>query len=244
VLAYLGRIDVGSVRTPNVRDYLNWVDDHRAKPLSASTKSKHITVIRKVLRTAYEAGAIDSIPPMPKVPRRDNPRDWFDDDEYERLLLAARESAKEGIKVRGVPITMELYYFIVFLVHSFLRPTENEVFALKHRDVRLRDDPKSLQLRVEKPKTKNAILWSDTTAYAPDFYDHLKALYPNRKPTDYVFLPGYPNRTTAKRVFENLFNYLGGCERRSKAQRLFVAPYGHLQTHSSFERQGQPAQPG
>jgi len=154
VLAYLGRIDVGSVRTPNVRDYLNWVDDHRAKPLSASTKSKHITVIRKVLRTAYEAGAIDSIPPMPKVPRRDNPRDWFDDDEYERLLLAARESAKEGIKVRGVPITMELYYFIVFLVHSFLRPTENEVFALKHRDVRLRDDPKSLQLRVRETQNK------------------------------------------------------------------------------------------
>jgi hypothetical protein len=103
---------------------------------------------------------------------------------------------------------MELYYFIVFLVHSFLRPTENEVFALKHRDVRLRDDPKSLQLRVEKPKTKNAILWSDTTAYAPDFYDHLKALYPNHKPTDYVFLPRYSNRTTAKRVFENQFNYL------------------------------------
>jgi hypothetical protein len=208
VLAYLGRIDVGSVRTPNVRDYLNWVDDHRDKPLSASTKSKHITVIRKVLRTAYEAGAVDSIAPMPKVPRRDNPRDWFDDDEYERLLLAARGSAKEGIKVRGVPITMELYYFIVFLVHSFLRPSENEVFALKHRDIRLRDDPRSLQLRVEKPKTKNAILWSDTTAYAPDFYDHLKALHPDYKPTDYVFLPGYPNRTTAKRVFENQFNYL------------------------------------
>jgi hypothetical protein len=82
------------------------------------------------------------------------------------------------------------------------------VFALKHRDVRLRDDPKSLQLRVEKPKTRNAILWSDTTAYAPDFYDHLKTLQPNCKPTDYVFLPGYPNRTTAKRVFENQFNYL------------------------------------
>jgi integrase len=133
VLTYLGRMDVGSVRTPNIRNYLNWVDDQREQPLAASTKSKHVNVIRKVLKTAYEAKAIDSIPPLPKVPRRDNPRNWFDEEEYERLLATARESAKEGIKVRGVPITMELYYFIVFLVHSFLRPTESEVFALKHR---------------------------------------------------------------------------------------------------------------
>ena len=52
-----------------MRDYLNWVDSQRDQPLSASTKSKHVIVIRKVLKTAYEAGVIDSIAPMPKVAR-------------------------------------------------------------------------------------------------------------------------------------------------------------------------------
>ncbi len=208
VLAYFGRMDVGSVQTPNIRDYLKWVDDQRDRPLSASTKSKHTNVIRKVLTTALDARAIGSIPRMPKVPRRDNPCSWFDEDEFENLFLTAREVAKEGIEVRGVPLTIELYYFIMFLVHSFLRPTENEVFALRHRDVRLREKPKSLKLYVEKPKTRNANHWSDTTEFAPDIYEGLEALYPNHRPSDYVFLPMYPNRTTAKRVFENQFNYV------------------------------------
>ena len=61
---------------------------------------------------------------------------------------------------------------------------------------------------MDKPKTKNANRWSDTTEFAPDIYEQLKALYPHHKPSDYVFLPMYLNRTTAKRVFENQFNYV------------------------------------
>jgi len=208
VLAYFGRMDVGTVQTPNIRDYLKWIDVHRDKPLSASTKSKHVNVIRKVLTAAVDAKAIGSMPRMPKVPRRDNPRSWFDEDEFENLFLTAREAANEGIEVRGVPLTMELYYFILFLVHTFLRPTENEVFALRHRDVRLRETPRSLSIYVEKPKTRNASRWSETTELAPNIYEGLQALHPHREPSDYVFLPMYLNRTTAKRVFQNQFNYV------------------------------------
>src|SRR4029078_6991336 len=77
VLAQLGRMDVDDVRTTHVRDYLNWLEAKRSSPLSSSTKSKHLVVIRKVLRLAYEAGAIAAIPPMPRIARRDNPRNHF-----------------------------------------------------------------------------------------------------------------------------------------------------------------------
>ena len=98
VLSYLGRTDIGSVDTQKIRDYLKWVDNRRPKPLSASTKSKHVNVVRKVLTAAYDAKAIASIPRMPKVPRRDNPRSWFDEDEFEGLFLTAREAAERRNK--------------------------------------------------------------------------------------------------------------------------------------------------
>ena len=67
----------------------------------------------------------------------------------------------EKVSVRGVPITRELLIFIEFLVHTFVRPTESEVFALRHRDLRLRAEPRSLQVFIEKPKTKNSSFWSE-----------------------------------------------------------------------------------
>lgn len=208
VLAYMGRVDVNSIDTQKIRGYLKWVDEQREKPLSASTKSKHVNVIRKVLSFAFDAKAIRSLPRMPRMRRKDNPRSWFNDEEFENLWFTARESAEEGVIVRGVPITKELELFVRFLVYSFLRPTENEVFALRHKHVRPRSSPRSLQLYVDKPKTANANRWSDTTEFAPAVYDELRALNPGHHPSDYVFLPQYENRTTAKRIFQNQFNYI------------------------------------
>jgi len=205
VLTYFGKRDIGSITTADLRDYLKLIDDNRTKPLSPGTKNKHIIVIRKVLRTAYEDGAIDVIPPTPQVPRKDNPRPWFDEDDYSRLLKTAREVADQNVDVRGIRITREIYYFILFMVHSFLRPTESEVFALKHNDIRLRSDPKRLEIKVY---GKTGMRTATTTQDAPDFYEHLKQLYPDHGSDDYVFFPDYPNRTTALRNVNRQFNYI------------------------------------
>jgi site-specific recombinase XerD len=210
VLKQLGRMDVGDVRTTHVRDYLNWLEAKRSRPLSSSTKSKHLVVIRKVLRLAYEAGVIAAIPPMPRIARRDNPRNHFSEEEYENLFFTARELAEAGAVVRGVPVTPELQHFVSFLVETFLRPTESEVFALQHQDVAIRPDTGTLRIRVRKAKTKNALEWTETAEYAVRPYDAIKALRSNFKPTDYVFLPDYLNRATAKRVMQNQFRFLLG----------------------------------
>jgi hypothetical protein len=77
--------------------------------------------------------------------RLDNPRAFFrfhplvdkKHDEYKTLLTAAKKMADEKIRVRDTIISDELYDFILFMTHSFLRPTESEIYALTHRDIAL-----------------------------------------------------------------------------------------------------------
>ena len=206
VLKYFGHRDIGSIKTSDIREYLNWVDDKSEKSLSASTRSKRVIVIRKVLKLAIESGAIDGLPEMPPVRRVDNPRPSFTEKEYKHLLKITREVVKEGVKVRGIPITLEMYYFIVFMTHSFLRTTESEVFALRHRDITEEQNPRRLVIEVQgKTGYRPAI----TTRYAPVFYKHIqKNIHPDYNPDDYVFFPKYKNRSTAKRLVNRQFNYL------------------------------------
>ena len=206
IIEYFGRKDVATIKTLQIREYLNWLDDQRSQPLASSTKNKYNIVIKKVLGVAYEHDAIDSIPPSPEIKRKDNPRPSFTESEYKLLLKTTRRVVQEGVKVRGISLTMEIYYFIVFVTHSFLRPTESEVYALRHRDITVKENPRRLEIRVF---GKTGFRVAMTTKYAPVFYEHLQTkIHPDHKPDDYVFFPDYPNRSTALRNVNRQFNYL------------------------------------
>ncbi len=101
---------------------------------------------------------------------------WHDD-EYQQLLKGAKRLAEEHAVVRGVEVTGELYDLILFCVHSFVRPTSTEHYALKHNDITVEKDPKRL-------------LVTD----------------PDAGGEDYIFLPHYANRATASRIFQRQFN--------------------------------------
>jgi site-specific recombinase XerD len=206
IIDYFGNRDVASITTMDIRDYLNFLDDQRGQSLAPSTKNKYSTVIRKVLKLAHEERVIDHLPLSPKVSIRDNPRPSFTESEYKLLLKTTRQVVKEGVKVRGIPLTMELYYFINFMVHSFLRPLESEVFAIKHQDISVKDNPSRLEIKVH---GKTGYRVAITTNYAPEFYDHMITnIHPDHQPDDYVFFTDYPNRTTALRNVNRQFNYL------------------------------------
>ena len=205
ILDYFGKMDVASITTPKLRKYLHFLDDRREKPLAASTKNKHIFVIRKVLKYAYEEGVIPQLPISPTLPIKDNPRVSFTEDEYKKLLKTAREVAKEGVSVSGVPLTIEMYYFIIFMVHTFLRPTETEVFAIRHKDINVVEDPKRLEIRV---KGKTGFRVGTSTQSAPDIYEKLIQLNPDFTDEDFIFFPSYQNRQTAFRNVNRQFNYL------------------------------------
>jgi hypothetical protein len=122
------------------------------------------------------------------------------------LLRGAKELAEAKVKVRGVPITAELYDFILFMVHSFLRPTESEVFALMHKHVTVATDPDRLILTIAEGKTGYRVI---NTLEAPVYvFKRIQRRFPNHSPDDYLFLPSYKNRTTAVQVMNRQFNHL------------------------------------
>ena len=206
LVSYFGQHDVGKITSGMVRDYLLFLDKRRDQPLAMSTKSKHAGVIRQVLMLALEDGVIDIIPPMPKQRTVDKPRVSFTEAEYALLLKTARKIA-DGAEtlVRGVPVTREHYNMIVFAVHSFLRPTETELFGIRYCDIELMNRaPRHLLMTLT---GKTGYRKSASLEAAVDIFEKQKESHPNAKPTDYLFMPEYPNRTTATNTYRRIFNH-------------------------------------
>ena len=205
LVSYFGKHDVAKITSGMVRDYLLFLDQRRSEPLAMSTKSKQCGVIRQVLMLALEDGLIDIIPQMPKQRTVDKPRVAFSDAEYNALLKVSRELADAGDKiVRGVPITREHYHLIVFAVHSFLRPTESELFGIRYCDIEIKSEPKHLVMTVT---GKTGYRRSASLEVAVDIFEKQRELHPEAKPTDFVFMPEYANRTTAVNTYRRIFNY-------------------------------------
>jgi hypothetical protein len=127
-------------------------------------------------------------------------------DEYQMLLEGAKRLAKRNVLVRGVPITDELYDFILFMVHSFLRPVESEVFALKHKHVSIATDPDRLILTIAEGKTGFRTI--NTMSACVSVIERVKARFPKHTNDDYLFLPSYRNRMTAIQIINRQFNKL------------------------------------
>lgn len=206
LVCYFGKYDVGKITSGIVRDYLLFLDKRRDTPLAMSTKSKQCGVIRQVLMLALEDGVIDIIPPMPKQRTVDKPRVSFTDAEYGLLLETARRIA-DGAEtaVRGVPVTREHYNVIVFAVHSFLRPTETELFGIRYCDIELMGaEPRHLLMTLT---GKTGYRKSASLNAAVDIFEKQREMHANPKPTDYVFMPEYENRTTATNTYRRIFNH-------------------------------------
>lgn len=184
----------------------------RRPDLSSSTRNTLMAAFRNVMKVVRDDGVIDVVPATPRVTVRDNPRSFFrfhplvtkDNDEYKKLLAGAKSLAEQGAVVRGVPVTEELYDLILFTVHSFVRPMTTELYALKHNDITLTDEPKRLHVTVRNGKTGMRIANTLEGAIAP--YKRLCQRYPNATGEDYLFLPHYENRATAARVIARQFN--------------------------------------
>jgi hypothetical protein len=140
VLRRFAKTDIATIQTKHYHQYLDWVQEQDSS-LTPATLNHIASVFAKVMKLALQEGIIDFVPATPRVKRQDNPRAFFrfhplvekKHDEYKLLLDTAKEMADEKVRVRETIVTEELYDFILFMTHSFLRPTESEVYALTHR---------------------------------------------------------------------------------------------------------------
>lgn len=204
------------VRTITTRDYNEYMGYVRSKnpELRPQTMSHISTQFSKTLRYARDAGAIDSVIATPREPKKDNPRSYFrfaplvskEQDEYQTLLRTAAQMAEEHSVVRESTVSDELRDMVMFLAHSFLRPTESEFYQVRHRDVMVMDDPKGLQISVDKGKTGQRV--TSTMPACVEVYKRICKRNPEYKPDDFLFFPEYTNRSSAKRIAQRQFNAL------------------------------------
>ena len=204
------------IRELTTRDWQLFIEKIRRKrpDLSTSTRNMLMATFRNVLKVVRDDGLIDVVPATPRVRQKDNPRAFFrfapliaeDRDEYQKLLQGAKQMAADAKVVRGVEVTTELYDLILFCVHSFVRPTTTELYALRHNDIALETDPKRLLVTIRNGKTGYRVANSMSGAVAA--YERCRKRYPEAGGENYIFLPHYENRATAARVFARQFNVL------------------------------------
>ena len=210
LLRFFGEKDVRQIRTQTYQEYM--ADLAKRRPdMTASTRNTLMATLRNVLKIARDEGVIDAVPETPRSRVKDNPRPFFrfhplvakDDDNYQKLLRQVKQMSSEGIHVRGVEITEELYDLVLFLTHSFVRPLSSELYAIKHSDITIADDPRRLIVTVRDGKTGYRA--ANTMEAAVSVYQRIKTRYPDAKPDDYIFYPQYSNRTTVANIVQRQF---------------------------------------
>ena len=213
LLHFFGDMDVRNIKTPTYQDYIAELTKKRPD-LSTSSRNTLMAAFRNVLKIARDEGVIDNVPSTPRVSVKDNPRPFFrfsplvakEDDAYQKLLSATKQMIGQGVQVRGFEVDEEFYDLIVFLTHSFVRPIKSELYAIRHSDVTVADDPRRLIVTVRDGKT--GFRAANTMPAAVSVYERIKKRYPDAAPEDYIFYPHWENRTTASSMAQRLFNEL------------------------------------
>ena len=210
ILPFFGTMGVASVTASALDDYIAHLGKRKVSP---STISKHLVVIRKVLTEAHKRGFLRSLPSFPKVRKKDNPRPYFTVEEYRKLRAVAKSFASDGVSVRGVPLTAEIYDFIVFGMNVFVRPSDLKL--LRHRDVQVVSDKRGgaivRYLSIMPPNSKTVIRESISMPIAAVVYERLKSRQHAMgfgKPDDFVFFPQYKNRTYALQTIRRQFEHV------------------------------------
>jgi site-specific recombinase XerD len=187
-----------------------FVEAMRSEKASSSTIQRNLVSVRQVLKHAQKLGLIDSVPLLPIITTEDNPRPWFSDDEYRLLKTTARALARQSIVKKNEPLSKEVRDFIVFMVNTFLRPSDWYNLQRKHIRVQERmNDTPFLVISPPASKTINSPIISMPNAVP--VYKHIIKRQDANRPLDdhaFVFLPHIANRDRARDMMRRFFDYV------------------------------------
>ena len=222
LVPYFGEKDIGEISSADVGAFAKQLQLAGKAP---ATTNQYLIVLRKILRYACDNRLIPAIPNFPRVKGKTTmtKRDYFPMDEYKLLVTTIEEMAGEGVKVRGVPVTLEFKYLVQFMVNSFIRPSDLRVLRRSH--VKVQTNP-AVKKKADKqylllthPATKTTDQEVVTMPAAYGVYKSLitlqdekvKALKAKKskavsKYTDHLFFPEYVNRSTMIAVAGRIFS--------------------------------------
>jgi hypothetical protein len=208
LIEFFKKDHVRAINYQRIEAYVRCMGSKDKKP-SAATIRNHLIWLSKVLRHANKLNLLDKMPVFPTVTRVDNPRPWFDKEQYKLLLKTCKECEGQtppGNKVH-FPITNELRWVCMFLANSFLRPTDLK--NLRNRDIAVIKNRDTRYLRIT-AKSKGKPSPVVTMPVAVDVYEKLTSFNTaagSGSPEDYVFFPKL-NRTYMFQTMRLQFNYV------------------------------------
>lgn len=212
LIPHFGEQDVSQITNADIGALFKKLE---AKKLSPATINHYAIVLRKILNYAADNRIINSVPNFPRIHGKSTSvtkRDYFDLNEINELKKAVTLLAREKATVRGNPITLELKYIILFMVNSFIRPSDLRV--LRHSHIVVKDRPDEASplyqhyLLLTHPATKTTDQEVVTMPAAYRYYQKLLALQKKRgygEGHQFLAYPEYPNRTTMMNVLSRLF---------------------------------------
>mgnify|MGYP001156850131 CR=1 FL=1 len=224
LIPYLGHVHIAKIDYNLVDNFI--ADLHAEKDLSQSSLKKYVVLVRKVLREAEREGTLNHIPSLPSIKRQENPRPWFSPEQYAVLLEKCRAYRDHPPEQYDFDWG-ELYDFIVFMIHSFLRPSEWKLLQNKHVRFLMEDGIEQLVLSVPNSKTRNSkgSIDSTTTEIAADIY-RKKVLPRHDDPNAFLFFDEIKDRTYAMGRVSKMFKVL------VRDAGVDKDPYG--QTHTTY----------
>jgi integrase len=205
---FFGSKHVKSIDYEMLNDYIAHLRTDREEadkePIKSKTLKNHFIVLSKILKHAHKLGLIDKLPIFPTISQQDNPREWFSEPQYARLITAVDKLIEEKRMVRFHPVTKQLRLLTTFLVNSFLRPADLK--NLKHKHIERVVQGQHTYLRIlAMAKTKTAAVISMEAAVA--IYAELKKFNTGHDgDEDYVFWPEMKNRGYAMETMRRQFN--------------------------------------
>jgi len=181
--------------------------------LQPSTIKHYLVVLRTIFKYAIANDLMKTLPLFPKVNgrlRTAQKRDYLTQDEYEKVVETTELLAKEGVTIRGVPITLEMKFLIQFMVNSFIRPSDLRV--LRHQHIKKVSDGHSEWLTLNHPATKTNAHEIQAMPASVFIYERLvqfkKENHQSSTLDEFVFFPQYKNRTTALGMISRLFSHI------------------------------------
>ena len=213
MLPYFRTYDVGQIDYTVIETYLNTLTE---KGLKVATLKLHESLLRKVLKHAHRKQIIPHLPAFPTITMEDDPRGYFNSWEYTKLHNKAKALVGTEIVVRNAQgkaerrmrFTQELHNLILFMVNTYVRPSDIKVLKHSHVAVVRKDNT---YLRLSPPTTKKHNKPFISMPIAVEVYERQREYQAERKlakDDDYVFMPEHRNRDYAYVQLVRLFYHL------------------------------------
>ena len=233
IMPFFAQKDVRSINYKLLDEFLQMMSKVEPK-LSVSTLSAYMGLTRKVLQHAAKHSFLDHLPEFPKVGVEDKPRGWFTVGEYKDITKAAKKLAGKKIEwrahddpeepsyfcepgnaldpshrlIKRIEMTRDLSDLIVFMINSYVRPTD--IRHMQHRHIEIVNKHEWTYLRLTLPPSKGHSFPIVSMPWAVKVYERIrkrqaKELGREPKSDDYVFLPQAASRDFAMKQLAKQF---------------------------------------